>query len=201
MAIRNSRFAVGLALASAFALAAPPAMAQGWGGGWGGRHRDHDDTGWIVGGIIGLGVIAAIAASASNKNKRDRDARYRDRDYRDNEYRDSRDYRDGRDYRDDSSRYDDRYGQRGDQGYRSYSSRGIDSAVDNCVSEVERGSTRVDSVDTVGRDGDGWRIDGRINGGRPFSCSVSGNGRIRSMTIDGRGAMNDQDEAVPASAG
>lgn len=188
MAIRKSRFTSGLAVAAALAMTATPAFAQGWG------HRRHhnDDTGWIVGGIIGIGMIAAIAAAASNgKKKRERDYEYRDG----RDYRDSRDDRDYRDYRDEAPRY----GERRDDSYRQgYSSRGIDGAVDSCVNGVERGSTRVDTVDTVGRDGDGWRIEGRINGGRPFSCSVSGSGRIRSTTIDGRAALYEGEEAAPA---
>lgn len=199
MAIGKSRFTSGLVLAALLATSATPAMARGWGGGWGGRHHDHDDTGWIVGGIIGIGMIAAVAAAASNsKKKKEQEARERDYRYRDYDYRDDRDYRDGRDYRDDGPRYGERR-EDGNYGYRQgYSSRGIDGAVDNCVNEVERGSTRVDSIDTVGRDGDGWRVDGRISGGKPFSCSVSGSGRIRAMTIDGRTAMvDDATEAQP----
>lgn len=197
MKILRSRAAVALTSAAALAMTATPAFAQGWGGGWGGGRRHHnDDTGWIVGGIIGMITIGAIAASASNKNK---NRRNRDYDYRDGrDYRDSRDYRDDRDYRAEAPRYNERR----DEGYaRGYSSRGIDGAVDSCVNEVERGSTRVDSVDTVGRDGDGWRVEGRISGGRPFACSVSGSGRIRSMSIDGRSAMFDGEEAAPADAG
>ena len=199
----NSRTASGFALVAAASLVATPAMAQGWGGGGWGHRRHNDDTGWIVGGIIGLGVIAAIAASAGNKSKRDRAARERDYRYRDDDYRGD-DYRNGRDYdsRDDrgdgprygAPRYDER---RGDAYGRSDAGRGIDGAVDSCVNEVERGSTRVDTVDSVDRDGDGWRVEGRISGGRPFSCSVSGNGRIRGMSVDGRGAMIDEDEAAP----
>ena len=201
MKILRSRAAVALTSAAALAMTATPALAQGWGGGWGGGRRHHsDDTGWIVGGLIGLITIGAIAASASNKNKNKRD---RDYDYRDGrDYRDSGDYRDGRDYRDEAPRYGERRDDGNYRGYRQgYSSRGIDGAVDSCVGEVERGSTRVDSVDTVGRDGDGWRVEGRIAGGRPFACSVSGSGRIRTVTIDGRSAMFDGEEAAPADAG
>ncbi len=190
MNILRSRKAVALASAAALAMTATPVLAQGWGGGWGGGHRRHhnDDTGWIVGGLIGLITIGAIAASASNKNKRDRDrdGRYPDRDYRDDGYRDGG-YRGGG-YRGDDSRYGNRSdsGYR-DQGYRSSSSsRGIDGAVDNCASEVERGSTRIESVDSVAREGEGWRIEGRVSGGKPFTCTADRSGRISGVSVDGR---------------
>ncbi len=75
------------ALATAMlATSATPAMAQGYPGGYGGygrptygypgypggyrRHRDHDNTGAVVAGVIGVGILAAIIASASsNKNR------------------------------------------------------------------------------------------------------------------------------------
>lgn len=58
---------LGLALAATALVTAAPADAQRWGGGWGGGrhwHRGGDATGAaIVGGILGLGVGAAIASS------------------------------------------------------------------------------------------------------------------------------------------
>jgi hypothetical protein len=73
------------ALATAMlATSVTPAMAQGFpGGGYGGygrpsygypggyrRHRDRDNTGAVVAGVIGVGILAAIIASASsNKNR------------------------------------------------------------------------------------------------------------------------------------
>lgn len=172
---RSSRL---LAAAAALSMVATPAFAdRGWGGGWGGgHHRGHDDTGaWVVGGIIGIGMIAAIASAAS-KSQRDRQARKGD-------YRDDDDYR-----RDDYRRDENRYGSREDQpsGSWSASPRGIDGAVDRCVDEVERGSTRVESVDNAARDANGWRVSGRVNGGQSFDCTVDGQGRIRGVSIDGR---------------
>jgi len=181
MTILGSRVPRLLAAAAALTLVATPALAdRGWGGGY--RHHDRDDTGaWVVGGIIGIGMIAAIASAASKSN-RDRQARegtYRGDDYRGDNYR-GNDYR-GNDYR---------YGSRSDDTRGSYSGadRGIDGAVDRCVGEVERGSTRVDTVDSVNRDANGWRVAGRIGGGQSFDCSVDGEGRIRSVTVDGRAA-------------
>jgi len=72
------------ALATAMlATSVTPAMAQGYPGGFGGygrpsygypggyrRHRDRDNTGAVVAGVIGVGILAAIIASASsNKNR------------------------------------------------------------------------------------------------------------------------------------
>jgi hypothetical protein len=179
MKLKASRTAALFASAAALSLLATPALAQrGWGGGYGGGgwgHRDHDDTGaWVVGGIIGIGMIAAIASAASKSDK-NRRARDRDYDYRDDDTYRNDDYRNNG-YRGDNTYRDNRYGS---------SNRGIDGAVDTCVGEVERGSTRVDTVDQVGRDGDGWRITGRVSGGRSFDCAVDGGGRIRSVTVDG----------------
>lgn len=181
MKIFGSRNAAMLASAAALSMLATPALAdRGWGGGYGGGwgHRDrHDDTGaWVVGGIIGIGMIAAIASAASKSN-RDRQARNPDGDYRNNDYRgdyQSRDY--GR-----SSGSNDSY-----RGSYSGNGRSIDGAVDACVAQVERGSTRVDTVDNAGRDGDGWRVTGRVSGGRTFDCAVDGQGQVRRATVDGR---------------
>ena len=189
MKILGSRTAALLASAAALSMLATPALADGWGGGYGGGwgHREHhDDTGaWVVGGIIGIGMIAAIASAASKSN-RDRQARGSDGDYRNDGYH-SGDNQGGYQDRD----YDRDYGRSSgsNDGYGgSYSGNGrnIDGAVDACVNQVERGSTQVDTVDSVGRDGDGWRVTGRVSGGRNFDCAVDGSDRIRSATVDGR---------------
>jgi hypothetical protein len=194
MARPFSRLASNLALAACLSMAATPALAGGgWGGGgWGRGHRGHhgdNDAGWIIGGIIGIGIIAAMASSASKANK-DRETRQRDGGYPDRDYRSE-----GGDYPGDY-RGQDRggYGQNRGSDYRpSAANRGIDGAVDTCVSEVERGSTRVDTVDSVDRDGEGWRVEGKTNGGKAFACSVGNSGRIRSVTVDGRAAMLDEE--------
>ena len=190
MAIRISRSACALALAASLSMAATPALAQGWGGGWGGG-RHHDDgisAGDVFAGVLVLGTIAAIA-SASSKSNRDSQAR-------------SSDTRD-QTYREEAPRYSDRQASR-DQDSRSYAynARGIDGAVDSCVSEVERSSRSVDSVDTVNRDGDGWRVEGRVRGGTAFACSVANGGRIRSVTVDGHAAYaGDTAEEGPQTGG
>ncbi len=183
MTIFGSRSAKLLAAATALSMVATPAFAdRGWGGGYG-HDRGNDDTGaWVVGGIIGIGMIAAIASAASKSN-RDREAR--NPDYRGDDYRSNDTWRSG-----DSQRDDYRYGNRSDDTRGSYSGadRGIDGAVDRCVSEVERGSTRVETVDSVNRDANGWRVAGRIAGGQSFDCSIDGQGRIRGVNVAGSAA-------------
>ena len=56
----------------------------------------------------------------------------------------------------------------------------------NSESAVSRGNTRIDSVENVSREGDGWRVEGRATGGAAFSCTVDSDGRIRNVNIDGR---------------
>jgi hypothetical protein len=118
------------------------------------RHRRGVDAGDVIAGVLILGGIAAIASAASNN---DRDRRYRDREYRNRD----RDY----DYRErrENSRYD--------------GARGIDRAVEMCVSRIER-DVRVDRVDSVDRNGEGWRVAGRLYNGESFSCRIGSDGRV-----------------------
>ncbi len=202
MVSRVSRFAAGLALA---ALAAPtvamatpaghggaylpPVMRSGapgvqaahdhpgrWGGGW----RHHDDGlsgGDVLAGLLVIGGIAAIAVAASNAEKHKReDARdYPARDYPE------RDYRGGN--------YTPPLGQDSSPSWGS-GPGSIDAAVDSCTTEVERGREPVDSVDTVTKAVDGWRIEGHLRGGQPFACRVGSDGRIGSLTVDGAAPAN-----------
>jgi len=182
----RSRPAVAAALAATLSMVATPAMARGWGGGgWGRHHRHHDrvDAGDVLAGVLIIGGIAAIASAASNsaKQKREREQDYR---YPDGDYRSDSGREDSGRYGDYNERNDDRGG--GSAGYRS--ADGLNAAVDRCVGEVERGERRVDTVDSVDRDASGWRVAGRTNGGRDFACTVDGDGRIRSVTIDGSAA-------------
>lgn len=174
--LKKSRVATVLASLAIASLAAPPAMAgsRNWGG-WGGhRHRDRIDTGDVLAGILIIGGIAAVASAASNANKnkrRDQDYRYPDNDAQQRE-------RSSGGYSDDDR--DDRSDSRGS------SDTGIDGAIDRCMDEVSRGSTKIDEVDSVNRDGDGWRVQGRTSGGGQFTCAIDGDGRIRNVSIDGR---------------
>ena len=159
--------------AAALSMVATPALANhNWG--WGGRHhRDRVDAGDVLTGILIIGGIAAIASAASSNNKKKRD-RYEQREesYPDN--RDQREY----------SRDDDRPEWQDQQGPES--GGGINSAINRCMSEVSRGSSRVQDVDSVAREGDGWRVMGSMTTGSSFSCAVDRDGRIRNVNIDGR---------------
>jgi hypothetical protein len=161
------RFSAGLASAAALSLVATPVLARDY---WGHRHRDRVDAGDVFAGILILGGIAAVASAAS-KAKREREQRP--------EYR----YPDeaGRDRDSDRS-----YEGRGEDNRPDWSeSRGINTAINRCADEVERGSGRIESVDSVNRDGSGWRVAGRMEGGKGFSCSLDGDGRIRLVDLDG----------------
>lgn len=162
------------------------ARDHGWNGSWGGRrHRDGVSAGDIFAGVLILGGIAAVASAAS-KNNQQRRAQEIPRDYR---YPDRAE--DSAGYRRDDYRRDDNRSNWGETG-------GINSAVDNCVSAVERGRNRVSSVDTVNRDGDGWRVSGEVDGGRDFACSIERSGEVRSVTVNGRSAFSDDDgDLVP----
>jgi len=73
----------GMLATAMLATSVTPAVAQGFPGGFGGgfgrpgfghpgdfrRHRRGDDTGAIVAGVIGVGILAAIIASASSKSR------------------------------------------------------------------------------------------------------------------------------------
>jgi len=62
------KIATGLLAASLLASSVTPAFADGPYGGYGSRHRDHDHIGpgAVIAGLLGLGIIAAIASSGSS---------------------------------------------------------------------------------------------------------------------------------------
>ena len=171
MMIFRTRPAAALAIAAALSLTATPAFARG---GWGDRHHhrgDGIDAGDLFAGLLVIGGIAAIASAAGkDKETREADYRYPSRDPRAQDApAPTADYGEPR---------DDRGAQ--DYGYRPGD---LNGAVDSCVGEIERGDSRVDSVDTVGRDGDGWRVQGRT-GGRDFTCFVDRDGGVRNVDVE-----------------
>jgi hypothetical protein len=180
MTRKTSRFAAVLLSAAALSMTATPVMAQGWGG-WGRHHhRDRVDAGDVLTGILIIGGIAAIASAASNSNKRDRDRDRRrddDRRYPDEQYR-----------RDSNADYgqDNRPEWRERSNTSSSVGGGIDGAVNACIDEVARGSARVDGVETVNREGKGWRVQGQTIKGGDFVCSVDGSGRVTEVSVDGK---------------
>lgn len=166
-----SRGSALLASAAALMMMATPALAhdRGWGGGgWGGGWRHHDegiDGDDILAGLLIVGGIAAIASAASHSTRQQ-----------------------PRDYPPPPPRYDPPE----NAGYAGADPRpewrgesNFNDAVNRCMDEIDRGQTRVDSVDSVNRAGDGWRVEGRADGGRSFSCTTGGDGRVRAVSIDG----------------
>ena len=147
------------------------------------RYRRHRgvDAGDVLSGILILGGIAAVASAA--KGPRDRryptDARYPDSRYPDSRYPDPR--------RGDA-RYDD--------------GRGIDGAVSQCVSTIER-DARVDTVDSVNRNASGWIVTGALFDGQRFTCAIGADGRIEAIDYGARGTAYSTDgpEAYGSPAG
>lgn len=140
---------------------------------WGNdRYRRHSGahirTGDAIAGIAILGVVAAIAGAANNADRTTSREVYRERPLPER----------------DTYRYNDRREARWGEG-------GINSAVNLCVNQVERGDERVGSVDNASRDASGWRVDGSLDNGDAFSCRLDNEGRIRAIDIgDGYAAAD-----------
>ncbi|GAA5051927.1 hypothetical protein GCM10023208_12290 [Erythrobacter westpacificensis] len=120
------------------------------------RHRHN--RGVDAGDVIaGVAVVGVLAAilSSSNRN-RDRD-RYDDRRAR--------------------VRYDDRRDR--------YDGRGIESAVDMCVDQVEYRDNRVENVDRADRDAGGWNVSGSLENGERWTCFIDNSGEVRSIDYGG----------------
>lgn len=132
------------------------------------RHRDGIDGGDILAGILIIGGIAAIASAAS-KNSNDR--RYDDRNYRTDDQR----YND----RNSDPREDSRY----DRG-----SGDLEAAIRVCSDAAERqagADARVAVIDSVIRDGAGWRVEGELSNSeqRTFLCGTR-DGRVDFVQLD-----------------
>lgn len=174
------------ALLAALALSATPAVAAelptargdtpvqvmaetaDYGGGWGRghryRHRNRTSAGDVLGAVLVIGTIAAVA-NAATKARRDRDYPYPDR-YR--HYPDRRG-----DYRPD---------------YRSGGPRGVEGAAELCLREIER-DARVEDVAEVERNASGWLVTGAMANGDGFACSIGADGRIERIEIGGRASL------------
>ncbi|OBV12308.1 hypothetical protein [Erythrobacter dokdonensis] len=136
-----------------------------WGRGWGrGWRRNRIDAGDV---LIGAAIIGGIAAIASSNNRR----------VRTNDVVVVRD----NDWRDDNRRFDDRRTER-----RSTGASGLDNAVDQCLTRIER-DVRVDTVDNVERTGRGWLVSGALFNGSPFQCRIGNDGRIDDINFGGGG--------------
>ena len=181
MAVNTSwtKAAIGAATAGAMLASVAPATARD-------RYdRDGISAGEVIAGAVVLGGLAAILSSNNNRDRYDdRYGRYDDRYDRGRYDNDAR-YGYGYDY--------NRYG----------NSRG---AVSQCVSAVERGTSRygrtdVTQVTSIDRKRDGYRVKGRVvvrdgYGGRwgrggsydkgKFSCDVR-YGRVVDVDYSGLG--------------
>lgn len=173
------------AIAAMLATSATPALARpgyGWGNPWGGygggrwhrRHHNDDFGNVLLGAVIAGGLFAAI--SAASKARKDRD--------------------NGVVYGGDSPRDEARDEPRGDNQPRSSRnwSDAENDAANVCADGAEalaskRGvDARVDDIDFIDRDGEGYRVEGRMQGGRPFNCGVR-NGELTYIQFDSRVAL------------
>jgi hypothetical protein len=157
---RLNKFAAATALAAAFSLAATPAMARGHDHHWHRWHRDRVDGGDVLAGALILGGIAAIASAASKKDRQDREAPPPP-------------------VPEDRRGYTDRAGE---------SDVGLDRAADMCAQAVDSERSRVDYVDNVNRDRDGWSVSGALIGGAPFSCRIGNDGQVSGVNVGDQGA-------------
>lgn len=151
-------------------LSAVPAEARGRHGGWGYRHHDRISTGDVLGGLLIIGTIAAIASSVS-KDKRDRAPDYRyDPPYR-------------ADDRQEVPRYEP--DAPNDAAPGAYGRGEVESrAADACSWAVEGemgDDARVDDITGTEPNNGGWYVTGtasRADGeARSFGCSYRG-GRV-----------------------
>ncbi len=161
-------------------FSAVPAEARSRHGGWGHRHHDRVSAGDVLGGLLIIGTIAAIASAAS-KDKRERAPDYRyDPPYRDDQRYEQRDS----DY---VPPVDDR---RGDDGAAVYDNGDVQRrAADACswAVEAEMGDdARVDRIDGTEANNGGWYVTGtasRLGGEvRSFGCSYR-NGRVVDVSF------------------
>jgi hypothetical protein len=179
MKIFRSRAAASLAALAIVTMSATPVLARGhddWG-----RYRHHRgggvDGGSLLAGLLVGGAAVAIATSASKNasdSRADEPAPYR---YPGGPETGEAGYGDEPTGADEGSRD---YPQGSGVGQGSF-----DGAVDACSAELDRGDKRIDSVENVRRMGDRYSVEGRLQGGAPFACSVDETGHIRSVAVDG----------------
>jgi len=160
--------------AAALGWTADSDNAKGWGDyrgdrGYRGhrRHRDGISGGDLLAGILVIGGIAAIASAASKNN---RDRRYEDRDYRS-----------------ENQRYDDRRADTRDDNSYDRGSGDMEAAINACSDAAERQAgrdARVSAIESVVRDGDGWRVEGILSNSDQgaFLCGAS-EGRVDFVQI------------------
>ena len=130
------------------------------------RHRHHHyyhddgiDGGDILAGALIIGGIAAIASAASNDNRREQERAEQRRRY-------------------------EQANATSATNARTSGGSGIDSAVRQCRSQIER-DVRVGTVDTANRLASGWVVSGTLFNGSGFSCQIDNNGQISSIDYSG----------------
>lgn len=192
MQIFRSRAASAFASLAALSVTATPVLAHGrddWH-----RHR-HYRGGGISGGdlLAGLLVVGGVAAIATAVSKDNADKRQDTPE----PYR----YPGGSQSNEEAD-----YGApvRGDDAMPAYPGGplpgrddaadagregSLGEAVDACEAELERADKRVDAVSSVQRMGARVSVEGRLQDGRPFACSVDDTGHIRSVAVDGHGMI------------
>lgn len=155
-------------------------------GGYGGygRYRGGVDGGDILAGILIVGGIAAIASAAANSSR----SRYEDRRYEDRRYEDRRYERERYERRDDNRRNEEsRYENQSYQNRAPQGTNDVQTAISVCsnaaVQQAGR-DARVSDIQSVSRDGNGWRVEGGLsnNQSQSFLCGSS-NGRVDFVQI------------------
>ena len=164
----RSKLAGAIALSALVLVAASPAQARGYNGHWGRyHHRGHDNSGAVIGAILGVGILAAIATSAARSRNDDRrvyDPRY-----------DNRGYQGGYGY-EGSGNYGSNYGG------ASYADE--DAAVDACAiaarDEASRNGYFAEVRDITGARpfGNGWDVTGVVSERAGYRA---GDSRLRSF--------------------
>lgn len=199
------------AIAAALAVTLSPIAAQAHpGGGWGGDrgggwrgHRDRGpDAGDVIGGLLVLGGIVAIASAISSKN-RDDEARV-NTPPRSGPYPTDGDRPVWKEpsWQDRDPRWDavppppsaTTYGSAPTAGQGAYGWQAgahdpaLDNAVEACAAQA-RSRGGLDQIWDVARDGEGYRVRGNLATGNPFICNVGRNGRVGDLAVlpqDGR---------------
>jgi len=177
-----------VAIAAMLATSATPALARpgygGWGApyGWGGHgrhwHRGHgDDFGNVLLGAVIAGGLFAIASSATKaRSERDNEGVVYGGDSRDDDADRNEPRHDGqsRESRNWSDAENEAANLCADSAEMLASKRGIDA--------------KVDDIDFVDHDSEGYRVEGRLEGGRSFNCGVR-NGELTYIQFDNRVAL------------
>lgn len=181
MRVFRSRGAAALAIIATLSLSASPASARDRHD-WGRHHRHRGgggiDAGSLLAGLLVGGAAVAIATSANRNSNTDRAGTPDD---------EPAPYR----YPGGPVAGEPGYGEPsddagpGDRGPAAVSQGRFGEAVDACSAELERGGKRIASVDGVRRMGERYGVEGRLEDGPGYACSVDDAGQIRSVAVDG----------------